>query len=282
MFDVIKDYNKDKGEGFTLAVVIDDLDRCPTDKIMLILQAMHLLLEQPDAPMAAFLAVDPRIICLCHRKRWRASQMRYELLAVHPVHPARMSSTCIPTGFVIHSDRLFMPSLVKTRGFSMYITKSVVVCPGICPGIRTVAIALLLCCRCRAFVEEDSFAGKLQQQKKKKFHSFVHRRRRTKSSQVNGLKYLDKIVHVPFCIIPRIEEKVCRDYVSNLLNLEASRRETEKKTVAEEAGEGKREGTEDNTGGDGGDSVEDGTGAAAGRTTPDSVVRQRPVMDEAR
>ncbi|CAM9523890.1 unnamed protein product, partial [Hapterophycus canaliculatus] len=50
------------GRGFTLAVVIDDLDRCPSDKIMLMLQAMHLLLEQQDAPMAVFLAVDPRIL----------------------------------------------------------------------------------------------------------------------------------------------------------------------------------------------------------------------------
>lgn len=67
LFDVINDHNKQVerhggGRGFTLSVIIDDLDRCPSNKIMLMLQAMHLLLEQPHAPMVVFLAVDPRIV----------------------------------------------------------------------------------------------------------------------------------------------------------------------------------------------------------------------------
>lgn len=45
-----------------LAVIVDDLDRCPKAKVMEMLKATHLLLEQPNAPMAVFLAVDPQLI----------------------------------------------------------------------------------------------------------------------------------------------------------------------------------------------------------------------------
>ncbi|CAM9963362.1 unnamed protein product, partial [Ectocarpus sp. 4 AP-2014] len=45
-----------------LAVIVDDLDRCSREKIMEMLRATHLLLEQPKAPMAVFLAVDPQLI----------------------------------------------------------------------------------------------------------------------------------------------------------------------------------------------------------------------------
>lgn len=45
-----------------LAVIVDDLDRCSKEKIMEMLKATHLLLEQPKAPVAVFLAVDPQLI----------------------------------------------------------------------------------------------------------------------------------------------------------------------------------------------------------------------------
>ncbi|CAM9294455.1 unnamed protein product, partial [Hapterophycus canaliculatus] len=50
------------GETLALAVIVDDLDRCPKEKVMEMLKATHLLLEQPRAPMAVFLAVDPQLI----------------------------------------------------------------------------------------------------------------------------------------------------------------------------------------------------------------------------
>ena len=45
-----------------LAVMVDDLDRCSKEKVMEMLKAIHLLLEQPNAPMVVFLAVDPQLI----------------------------------------------------------------------------------------------------------------------------------------------------------------------------------------------------------------------------
>lgn len=66
LFKLISDYNttwESKGErGVTVAVIVDDLDRCAPDKILQMLQATHLLLQQPEAQMVVFLAVDPRII----------------------------------------------------------------------------------------------------------------------------------------------------------------------------------------------------------------------------
>lgn len=84
LFDVINDYNKDvtdfnrkmepekalgagsvtecRRKTLALAVIVDDLDRCPKEKVMGMLRATHLLLEQPKAPMAVFLAVDPQVI----------------------------------------------------------------------------------------------------------------------------------------------------------------------------------------------------------------------------
>eukprot|EP00903_Cladosiphon_okamuranus_P018178 g16724.t2 len=66
LFELISDYNtkrESKGErGVTVAVIVDDLDRCAPDKILQTLQAAHLLLQQPEAQMVVFLAVDPRII----------------------------------------------------------------------------------------------------------------------------------------------------------------------------------------------------------------------------
>ena len=78
LFDMINRYNRkvrqeredekeeaskrDVKKTFALAVIVDDLDRCSKEKIMEMLKATHLLLEQQDAPMAVFLAVDPQLI----------------------------------------------------------------------------------------------------------------------------------------------------------------------------------------------------------------------------
>lgn len=62
---MVNSYNrkvKKDSETLALAVIVDDLDRCPKEKIMEMLKATHLLLEQPRAPMAVFLAVDPQLV----------------------------------------------------------------------------------------------------------------------------------------------------------------------------------------------------------------------------
>ncbi|KAG5180388.1 hypothetical protein JKP88DRAFT_155843, partial [Tribonema minus] len=45
-----------------MVVTIDDLDRCSKDKIVNMLETVHLLLQIPKAPIVAFLAIDPRVI----------------------------------------------------------------------------------------------------------------------------------------------------------------------------------------------------------------------------
>lgn len=70
LFDVINDYNRGverekvepKKKTLALAVMVDDLDRCSKENVMEMLKATHLLLEQPNAPMIVFLAVDPQLI----------------------------------------------------------------------------------------------------------------------------------------------------------------------------------------------------------------------------
>eukprot|EP00611_Tribonema_gayanum_P005266 TRINITY_DN1450_c0_g1_i3.p1 TRINITY_DN1450_c0_g1~~TRINITY_DN1450_c0_g1_i3.p1 ORF type:complete len:493 (-),score=77.43 TRINITY_DN1450_c0_g1_i3:2005-3483(-) len=47
---------------FGMVVTIDNLDRCSSKQIVNMLEAVHLLLQVPDAPVVAFLALDPRII----------------------------------------------------------------------------------------------------------------------------------------------------------------------------------------------------------------------------
>eukprot|EP00752_Nemacystus_decipiens_P017199 g15408.t1 len=65
LVDLINSYNrrapKDVGT-LALAITVDDLDRCPNEKIMQMLTATHLLLQQQEAPMVVFLAVDPQLI----------------------------------------------------------------------------------------------------------------------------------------------------------------------------------------------------------------------------
>lgn len=61
----MNEYNEARQPGqraYTLAIIIDDLDRCPKQQIVSMLQAIHLLLEQQGAPIAIFLAVDPRLV----------------------------------------------------------------------------------------------------------------------------------------------------------------------------------------------------------------------------
>ena len=62
LFEIIGKRNRSKKTTITLIVIIDDLDRCSKETIVQMLEAMHLLLEQPTAPMAVLLAVDPELI----------------------------------------------------------------------------------------------------------------------------------------------------------------------------------------------------------------------------
>eukprot|EP00752_Nemacystus_decipiens_P005720 g5177.t1 len=67
LFGEINKFNRrasldDDEDILVLAVTVDDLDRCSHEKIMEMLTATHLLLEQPEAPMAIFVAVDPQLI----------------------------------------------------------------------------------------------------------------------------------------------------------------------------------------------------------------------------
>lgn len=70
LFDVINDHNRGverekvepKKRTLALAVMVDDLDRCSKENVMEMLKATHLLLEQPNAPMVVFLAVDPQLV----------------------------------------------------------------------------------------------------------------------------------------------------------------------------------------------------------------------------
>lgn len=68
LFDEINSYNRrvsknnDNKDTLALAVTMDDLDRCSQKKILEMLTATHLLLEQHEAPMVIFLAVDPQLI----------------------------------------------------------------------------------------------------------------------------------------------------------------------------------------------------------------------------
>lgn len=62
LFGIINKRNESKKPAIALIVIIDDLDRCTSKKIIEMLEAIHLLLEQPRAPIAIFLAVDPYLI----------------------------------------------------------------------------------------------------------------------------------------------------------------------------------------------------------------------------
>jgi len=60
LFDFLKTYHTDEGECLRLAVFVDDLDRCPKEITMKVLQAVILLLV--DAPVTCWLAIDSRIV----------------------------------------------------------------------------------------------------------------------------------------------------------------------------------------------------------------------------
>lgn len=216
---------KGKGEGFTLAVVIDDLDRCPTDKIMLVLQAMHLLLEQPGAPMAVFLAVDPRIVVSAIEKSLAdvSDEVHTKQLAVHRVHPAGI---CKLVGFARTNGLCssFEQPFAMTRRLSRASRNR----SSNAREYRDLVVGLgCSSCRCRACRRRCPCHRPTRAICGENVVPFVLPSptnpfsRVVEPSQVNGLQYLDKIVHIPFCI-PRIDEEACRDYVGDLLNLRDS------------------------------------------------------------
>ena len=59
--EILCDFMKFK-ENHKFVVFIDDLDRCPNQKIIKILDAVMLLLSNKDFPFLTFLAIDPRVI----------------------------------------------------------------------------------------------------------------------------------------------------------------------------------------------------------------------------
>ncbi|CAB1106251.1 unnamed protein product [Ectocarpus sp. CCAP 1310/34] len=61
LLDMIKDMGTEK-EKFALVVSIDNLDRCPHDDIVQVLQAVHFLLEKPGANFILILALDSRVV----------------------------------------------------------------------------------------------------------------------------------------------------------------------------------------------------------------------------
>ena len=54
------------GKHFRILLIVDDLDRCERDRIMAVLQAVTLLLEDHDddrpSPFVSILAIDPRVV----------------------------------------------------------------------------------------------------------------------------------------------------------------------------------------------------------------------------
>ncbi|XP_066275097.1 uncharacterized protein [Branchiostoma lanceolatum] len=47
---------------YRVVIVVDDLDRCPTDRVTKVIEAVSILLSDRDSPFISILAVDPRIV----------------------------------------------------------------------------------------------------------------------------------------------------------------------------------------------------------------------------
>lgn len=137
---------KAEDKGLALAVIVDDLDRCSKEKIMEMLKATHLLLEQPKAPMAVFLAVDPQLI---------VSAIAESLEGEPNTVICNMFSTRRSTVILTAPSRFCG---VKRGG--KYIV-----------GLTDTLSAYGVCCWCNI-------------------------------PQMKALQYLDKIIHLPFCIPP--------------------------------------------------------------------------------
>lgn len=50
------------GQQTRLVVIVDGLDSCEQEKVLRILDAVHLLFSHPSAPFITILAIDPHII----------------------------------------------------------------------------------------------------------------------------------------------------------------------------------------------------------------------------
>ncbi|KAI8507722.1 KAP P-loop domain [Branchiostoma belcheri] len=51
-----------RGKQYRVVVVVDDLDRCPKDRVTKVIEAVGILLSDPNSHFISLLAVDPRIV----------------------------------------------------------------------------------------------------------------------------------------------------------------------------------------------------------------------------
>lgn len=45
-----------------LVIIVDGLDSCEQDKVLMVLDAVHMLFSEPNTPFIIILAIDPHII----------------------------------------------------------------------------------------------------------------------------------------------------------------------------------------------------------------------------
>jgi KAP family P-loop domain len=72
------------GQQTRLVVIVDGLDSCEQDKVLLVLDAVHMLFSDTTSPFIVILAIDPHIIskvrytcspCLSLLKHWVFERM---------------------------------------------------------------------------------------------------------------------------------------------------------------------------------------------------------------
>ena len=69
-------------DRFRVLLIIDDLDRCPPDRIMGVLTAVTLLLDakedgvEEDSPFISLLSIDPRVLLSAIEKHFCSSHSR--------------------------------------------------------------------------------------------------------------------------------------------------------------------------------------------------------------
>ena len=79
--DVIHLMSRLYGHQFRVLLTIDDLDRCETSRIMLVLSAVTLLLEprsdqSEHSPYVSLLAIDPRVVLGAIEKHFDPDQRK--------------------------------------------------------------------------------------------------------------------------------------------------------------------------------------------------------------
>ena len=75
MSKVVQYMSRVYGVEYRVLLAIDDLDRCQGDRIMSMLQAISLLLDedgQEDSPYISIIAIDPKIIVAAVEQHFEA------------------------------------------------------------------------------------------------------------------------------------------------------------------------------------------------------------------